>query len=165
MADHTGKLLLGLALAIGVWAHANREEIEAAIAELAPRGIRNNNPGNIALTDIPWEGKVPRELNTDGRFEQYMTPFFGIRALARDLKTKAGRGLTTIRRIIEVYAPPEENDTPAYIRSVSRQTGIGPDRPINFELEFLELVKAIIHHENGQQPYSDALIREAIAAA
>jgi len=171
MNERTQKLLLGLLLVIGAFVATNREEIQQTIRTLAARGIRNNNPGNLELTDIPWRGKVPRLENTDGRFEQFYTAFDGIRALARDLTTKTGRGLDTIRKIIEVYAPPFnddgtfENDTVAYIKSVSKRTGIGADEPINFDVQKFDLVNAIIFHEQGENPYPDALIREAIAAA
>ena len=171
MNERAKILLLVLLLLVGVATVTNRDQIQEGIRKLASRGVRNNNPGNLELTNIPWQGKVPRTENTDGRFEQFYTPFNGIRALARDLTTKVGRGLDTIRKIIEVYAPPLndagefENDTEAYIKSVSKQTGIAAEQPINFELEKFDLVKAIIVHENGNNPYPDALIREAIAAA
>jgi hypothetical protein len=38
--------------------------------------------------------------------------------------------LYTIRAIITRWAPPNENNTAAYIRNVSRLTGIAPDEPI-----------------------------------
>ena len=140
-------------------------KIQPTFARRQARGIRNNNPGNIELTDIPWKGKVPRDQNTDGRFEQYITALFGIRAIVRELKTGAKRGEDTIREIIGQWAPPNENDTEAYIRSVSKQTGLGADQRVNVDVHMFELVSAIIVHENGFNPYSDELIFNAIAAA
>ena len=29
------------------------------------RGIRNNNPGNLVLTNIAWQGKIPNSQNTE----------------------------------------------------------------------------------------------------
>ena len=40
-------------------------------------------------------------------------------------------GLQTIRGIISRWAPPQDhNNTEAYIKNVSKLTGIGPDEPI-----------------------------------
>ena len=29
------------------------------------RGLRNNNPRNIRISETPWQGKIPKSLNTD----------------------------------------------------------------------------------------------------
>ena len=34
----------------------------------APRGIRNNNPGNLIFTNIKWNGKLPKEQNKSYNF-------------------------------------------------------------------------------------------------
>ncbi|MFI3272941.1 MAG: structural protein, partial [Pseudomonadota bacterium] len=47
-----------------------------------PRGIRNHNPGNIRHGD-DWQGL--RDTQTDKNFCQFVSPEFGIRALARVL--------------------------------------------------------------------------------
>lgn len=46
-----------------------------------PRGIRNNNPGNLRWGD-PWQGLVPEAQRTDKDFCQFVAPAWGIRALA-----------------------------------------------------------------------------------
>jgi hypothetical protein len=129
---------------------------------LEPRGIRNNNPGNLVLTTIAWKGKVPNAQNTDGKFEQFTQPLWGIRAMFMDVRGDIEKdGLNTIRKLITVYAPAFENNTAAYIQSVVNQVGIGADTKIQ-SANYLNLLKAIINHENGKQPYSDALIIEAM---
>lgn len=184
MTDREQILLWGLVAAVGAWALRNREELEEivvnaqrrssiAVGDVAdrvgdlftPRGIRNNNPGNIRLTNIAWQGKVSPTLNTDGAFEQFVSPLFGIRAIARDLKTDFSQGLRTLADLIAEWAPPNENNTAAYIASVAKRTGIDPGAPINLDVELVPVVTAIIWHENGQQPYDDAVIREAVARA
>ena len=130
-----------------------------------PRGIRNNNPGNIEFrAENPWRGQT----GSDGRFARFATPEAGVRALAVDLGTKSRRGLNTVTAILNAYAPESENDTAAYIRAVSRALGVGPrDRlDLNDPRVRAGLMGAIISHENGMQPYSNEMIarqaREAI---
>lgn len=129
---------------------------------LEPRGIRNNNPGNLVITSIPWRGKVGVSKNTDGVFEQFYRPVDGVRAMFIDIRGDIEKdGLNTIRKLIMSYAPPIENNTAAYIQAVVNRVGIGADARI-LPAHYLNLIKAIIHHENGKQPYSDALIIEAM---
>jgi len=123
-----------------------------------PRGIRNNNPGNIDQNGKndwngrdPWEGSVKGD---DSRFVTFATTEMGIRALGKLLRTYQNiHGLNTIEGIITRWAPPKENDTPAYIALVSRLTGIGPKQKINVnEMDTLYLLsRAIMIKENGQR--------------
>lgn len=126
-----------------------------------PRGIRNNNPGNLDRGD-PWQGLVE---GSDPRFCTFVDPAFGIRALAVTLityhdKRKASNGskIDTIAEVIERWAPPVENDTKAYIRFVSKMTGFAPDETVNLhEYNTLRpIVEAIIRHENGKGPFDTA---------
>lgn len=129
-----------------------------------PRGIRNNNPGNIRQGSTRWDGES--EVDLDPEFEEFETPEMGIRAMARILTNYQTRhGLSTLRQIIERWAPPAENNTGAYVGAVARDTGIDPDAPINVVLELPALIPAIIRHENGEQPYSQAQIAEGINRA
>lgn len=86
----------------------------------APRGVRNNNPGNLIQTNIKWQGKVPKENNKDRRFEMFIAPEYGVRAMIKDLKHDIEKGKNTIPAIIEEYAPRFENNTSAYIDHVSK---------------------------------------------
>lgn len=120
----------------------------------APRGIRNNNPLNLVKTPIPWKGKVPHNQNTDTRFEQFVSAEWGIRAGWRDVTGDIERkGLYNLKMLLTQFAPPTENNTKAYIESVSNQLGISPLEPIPRE-KYPELIAAIIKHENGINPYS-----------
>jgi len=126
------------------------------------RGIRNHNPGN--LREPPgggdkWMGE--RASDDDPDFEEFDTPQYGIRALAKVLLNYYRRlGLCTIEQIITRFAPPTENDTKAYIAQVSRRLGVPSDEEIVVtRIGTLELlVRAIIQHENGTQPYADGVI-------
>lgn len=129
---------------------------------LEPRGIRNNNPGNLVITTIAWKGKVPVAQNTDKYFEQFTSALWGIRAMYIDVKGDIERdGLNTLRKLINEYAPKFQNDTQAYIDFISKKLNLGADSPI-LPMHYFELLKSIIQMENGKQPYSDALIREAM---
>lgn len=137
--------------------------INPAMAGTRSRGIRNNNPGNIDRTRIKWEGMAAKQ--GDKRFITFTTPEMGIRALARVLTTyQRKHGLLTIRGMISRWAPPSENNTDAYVASVAAQTGFDPDRGINLQQDntMLRLMKALILHENGDQPYDDATLARGI---
>jgi hypothetical protein len=140
------------------------------VAAKIPRGVRNHNPGNIDRTTprAPWQGRVPDSQLTDPRFEQFTAPEWGIRALARTLITYQDKhGLRTVRGIIDRWAPPPENNTWAYITAVSNRLGLLADDEIDVHdyRTLRVLVEAIIKHENGQQPYSAAVIDHGLRLA
>ena len=156
-------LNIGLALAGVVF--VKREAIVDTVKNigLAPRGIRLNNPGNIEINPAnPWGGEtVP---STDSRYAQFEHAVYGIRAIARTLNTyRLQYGLTTIRQVISRWAPDFENNTEAYISHVSQRSGLAENDDIR--KNFAGVIAAIIHHENGQQPYTMELIQAAIDMA
>lgn len=128
------------------------------------RGIRNNNPGNIRWGD-DWKGLVPTAQRTDKSFCQFTSPEYGVRAMVIILRNYQQKyKLNTVSGIIKRWAPPNENDTLAYINSVAQATGVSPDQPINtYDSRFMmKLLQAIIKHENGEQPYSFDVFVQAI---
>ncbi len=130
----------------------------------ATRGIRNNNPGNIEKNGINWDGLSPTQ--TDSRFYQFQTPEYGIRAMARILKTyQSAYGLNTIEQIINRWAPPNENNTASYVEHVSAAVGVEPGQIINVNDIMPELIAAIIKHENGKNPYSEQTIEKGVMMA
>ena len=100
---------------------------------------------------------------TDHDFVVFKAPEWGIRAIAKILLSDARNGITNVRGIINRWAPPVENNTDAYIAAVSNQLQVNPDQYIDITVEMPGLVKAIIKHENGLQPYSDEQIADGIA--
>lgn len=132
---------------------------------MTARGIRNNNPGNIRHGDA-WQGLA--EQQTDSSFCVFRSPEYGIRALAKVLMNYEKKyGLNTVRKIISRYAPENENDTDAYVKSVAGQLGVDADEPITVrdKATLLVLVKAIIRHENGEQPYSNEILLKGLEMA
>lgn len=131
-----------------------------------PRGVRNNNPGNIRRSGDPWQG-LAKDQN-DEAFFQFSEPKWGIRALARILITYQDKhGLRTVRAIISRWAPPAENQTSAYVEHVAQRLEIDADEPIDVHgyRVLRELVTAIVEHENGVQPYTDAQIDAGLVLA
>jgi hypothetical protein len=121
-----------------------------------PRGIRNNNPGNIEMTRTLWKGEIPQAQNTDGRFKQFYNYTYGIRAAILNLKSYHKDGYRTIRQMITRWAPPNENKTEAYIRFVSGYTGIAENTPVSFNRQTVKkLVEAITIKENGRLYMND----------
>lgn len=122
----------------------------------APLGIRNNNPGN---------------LRPGGSFATFATPQEGLDALSRQISlyysgdsAAAGhRHLDTLQDIISTYAPSSENNTAAYIADLAKQLKVQPGQHLNLSDPSVmsALMKGIVSHENGQNPYSDAMINSA----
>ena len=134
---------------------------EKRLGAEVPRGVRNNNPGNIRITGIKWQNELPLSENTDKTFEQFYSYIDGVVALMKDIRTKIAK-YKTIGAILVVYAPPSENKTEAYIQSVSKKTGIARDSPLQpTETVIKELAKAIIEVENGGKYYTDSIINNA----
>jgi hypothetical protein len=131
-----------------------------------PRGFRNNNPGNIEK-GATWQG-LSTEGDWEPRFAVFKAPEWGIRAIARILITYRDKhGINTVRGIIDRWAPPIENDTPAYAAHVAGLLKVSTDEIIDVtEYRYMRpLVAAIIQHENGSQPYSDELIKKGLILA
>lgn len=127
---------------------------------MAPRGIRNHNPGNIRAGDN-WRGMVGTD---DAGFVVFDSPAYGIRAMQRILNSYRARGVNTVRAIINTWAPPNENNTSAYVDHVAKVLGVAPDEILPVERD-ASLIAAIIKHENGAQPYSRAEIEQGRALA
>ena len=92
------------------------------------RGIRNNNPLNIRHSADRWEGA--RAEQTDKSFVQFESMAYGYRAAWKVLESywkhfREKRELCTVGAIIGRWAPPSENDTEAYIRTVLKLTSLG----------------------------------------
>ena len=127
---------------------------------LIPRGIRNNNPGNLN-----YVGQPGAHLETgvaEPRFAAFPTMADGIRALRDQLLRYAERGLTTVASIISVYAPPTENVTSAYIGSLCRHMGVQADTVLDLRdpATMRGLIEGITTMENGPGRLSPAQISQ-----
>lgn len=122
-----------------------------------PRGIRNNNPGNIERTSQAWNGEIQ---GNDSRFKTFSSPQAGINGISTLLNKYATQGKNTIADIVKTWAPPNENNTVGYIRDVAQKTGFNPFQKLDLSNPMVKgaIVKALIQHENGGVPYSDNMI-------
>lgn len=136
----------------------------------APRGVRNNNPGNLQQSGVQWQGKVS---SADPRYEAFATPEEGIRALALNAQHLQANGAQTVADLIGKWAPALENgaaSTQAYIGAVSKAMGVSPDAPINLQdpNQLLAFTNAVIGHENGGDPsswYKPEQVKQGVDAA
>lgn len=115
------------------------------------RGLRNNNPGNLKLTAIAWQGKIPKAENKDKVFEQFTSVAFGLRAMLKDLINDISKGKNTVKKLISEYAPSTENNTTMYINSVCKSIGVTENQKItSVNRKFLTLLaRAILRVELG----------------
>lgn len=137
-----------------------------AYMSYTPRGIRNHNPLNIRLSTDQWEGL--QGAQTDPSFFQFTGPEWGIRAAARILLNYQSRyGLETIEQMISRWAPPTENLTSAYVIHIAAAVGIAKNEPVTVSRpEIMKpMLKAMIRHENGKQPYTDEQIEQGMMLA
>lgn len=127
-----------------------------------PIGMRLNNPFNLKLQKprIKWQGRVEDFALTQTVFDEFVNITKGVRAGTIDLITKYDRGLNTVRKIIEVFAPDSENDTEAYIKAVCLSLSkrlsftVRDDTILNLHDydTVLAFDKAIVRHEQGKGP-------------
>lgn len=85
-----------------------------------PRGLRNNNPGNIRQSSTIWKGEV--QPSRDASFKQFESMAYGYRALIKLLQNyRKLHGCKTIVDFINRWAPSSENNTSGYISRVCRE--------------------------------------------
>lgn len=114
-----------------------------------PRGLRNNNPGNIRKNSDVFQGEVK---STDKEFKQFETMAYGYRAIFKILQGyQKNYKLETISQMINRWAPANENYTGNYIRIVSDMSGIPAYDPINTRdrEQMIRIVSAMSYVENG----------------
>lgn len=114
-------------------------------------GERNNNPGNL------------RPPGASTGFQQFPTPEAGLAALDQNLQAYGKRGINTIEGVVSRWAPSNENNTAAYVKSVAGRLGIPANQPIDLNNPYVRqaLTTAIMLQENG----TGILTRGAGAAA
>lgn len=154
-ADEPGGAATGSAAPSTPYASSAPAPAASGGGKQLPRGIRNNNPGNL---NFAGQAGATKEGGPNGRFAVFGSMQEGVAALVRQIGLYVKRGRNTIRKILEVYAPPGENNTNAYIAAVSKALGIGPDDALDTEnaQQVMGLVRAIANHENGRGFLSDA---------
>jgi hypothetical protein len=120
--------------------------------ESLPRGLRNNNPLNIRLTNTTWQGQL--KPGTDKEFCQFVEMRYGYRAAFVLLhRYYHVWNCKTVRQIINRWAPSSENDTAAYVNRVCKLMMFPPDDKLPSVKTnpgvWIELVCAMEHVECG----------------
>lgn len=129
---------------------------------MATRGVRNSNPGNLRKSKDQWEGAI----GDDGAFVIFDSPESGVRALAKNLMSYGRQGYDSIEKIINRWAPPNENDTQSYINSVVAATGIPATQSLDLSDPdtLSSLAQAIGYHETGSR-YDPEVYQQGVARA
>ena len=107
----------------------------STVTRTGSRNWRNNNPGNIEYGSFARQNGA---VGTDGRFAIFPTLAAGEVARGNLLFTstfnvgpkKQPYKEQTIADAITAYAPPKENNTPAYIKAVSTDIGLDPQTKV-----------------------------------
>ncbi len=133
-----------------------------------PRGLKDNNCGNIRPNDAyKWDGQI----GVEGGYCVFVDIEHGIRALAKDIKTKITKdGLNTIFKYVPKFAPPGDgNNTQGYIDRVCKATGFAPDEVLTPDYYTLfKLVRAHISVEVGEhyaELVTDQMVRDGVSLA
>lgn len=120
------------------------------MAKTIARGLRNNNPGNIRLNGITYEGEIVP--SRDKSFKQFKAISYGYRAMFVVLHAYARKyGINTIEGMISRYAPASENHTQKYIDAVSEWSGVSATSHLtstNADV-MIPIVAAMSRVENG----------------
>ncbi|CAI1594028.1 lytic transglycosylase [Serratia fonticola] len=133
-----------------------------------PRGIRNNNPGNL---NYVGQNGAQLEDHATPRFAKFKTAFDGFTALGKQIKayytgTSKAAGyqkLQSVEDIISRFAPPKENNTQKYIDKLSKMMGVGRGETLNIHdpQVLAMLMNGITQIENGKNPYAPEMVLKA----
>ena len=119
-----------------------------------PRGLRNNNPGNMnAGVFASQQGGY---VGSDGRFAKFNSPEAGILAGSSLVDNYAKKGLNTVGGIVNRWEPPSENNTTGYASTVAQDMGVDPNQPLNLKDPMVKgaLLASMFKVENGKAAYS-----------
>ncbi|PLR30232.1 hypothetical protein CYR55_22375 [Chimaeribacter californicus] len=136
------------------------------------RSFRNNNFGNLQYAG--QKGARLENANAYGerRFARFDTPEEGFRSLANQLSSYANgtssvvgyKKLQSIGEIIPSFAPESENNTKAYMASLSKQLGVGLNDKLDLQNPevMTKVMRAIATLEGGNPQVTDEFIKNSI---
>ena len=133
-----------------------------------PRGIRNNNPLNMEYHDRnKWHGQLKYNKLIEPRFCRFEHMMWGYRAAACLLRKYINHyKLKTVPEIINMWAPPGENQTNAYVKQVCDVSHLSESTVIDFnnQVQMLALMSAMTVVENGAayNPQQNSTIWDAM---
>ena len=115
-----------------------------------PRGIRNNNPGNIK--DGEFAQNLPGYAGSDGTFARFDSPEAGHQAQVALLGRYGKQGIDTVAGVVSRWAPASDgNDVRGYAQFVASRLGVSPNDPINLQDPAVasRLASVMAQFENG----------------
>ena len=116
--------------------------------------IARNNIFNIRANGAKWVGQT----GANKGFAEFDTQEHAIRAWLVLMRTyRRKHGLTTIRDIINRFAPPTENNTEKYVRYCCTVTLKGSTEPITNKATYYVLGQAMARMETGTGLSYDAI--------
>lgn len=122
----------------------------------APRGIRNNNFGNIE--DGSFAQSLPGYAGGDGRFARFASPDDGMAAIDRLLGVYGSKhGINSINGVINRWAPASDgNHVANYAGHVAQVAGVDPNAPIDLSDPAVraKLARGMAEFENGPQAFA-----------
>jgi len=141
------------------------DEQKSSNTELKGAAAKNSNPGNLRFA-----GQKGATAGSGG-FASFESVDQGIVALAKDINGKlTGKSihgkLDTVESLISKYAPPNENDTKAYVEKVSKFLGVDSKSKISNDPTMLaKIVTAIIGVENYGDPSKGNILKPGVQLA
>lgn len=156
---------------LGVFGMKPKEGAQQSAGAAAPtpgtgttRAERNNNPGNL---NFAGQAGAVLEDGSNARFAKFGSTAEGVSALAKQLQRYGERGLDTVSKIINKYAPSSENNTQAYIDALSKRLGVTGDQKLdlNDTTTLTGLIKGIARHEAGSDYLSDSDVMTGLSMA
>lgn len=130
--------------------------VKVTVSNNKSRGLRNNNPLNIRHSGDKFQGET---VSLDPAFKTFSSQVYGYRAGFVTLATYVNNGHNTLSKIVSRWAPPSENKTYNYIKSVSDRTGLSENHKFTLAngQDFIKLVEAKSFMENGVIAHPDSV--------
>lgn len=142
------------------------------MADELPRGIRDNNPGNVDAGKVHWQGQVLPGV--DPRFMTFRSMPYGVRCSGVILLGyQREHGLVTISQMISrwapspVTAPMDHNPTASYEEFVADACKVPETVPfcITIQANLEAMLHAMFHVENGGDYVSQQDLIAGVALA
>lgn len=120
---------------------------------------RHNNPGNLRGS--------PDAIGRAGGFAVFSDAVSGFAGMGKLLVNYARQGRDTVASIISKWAPPNENNTNAYIATLAREMGVDPNAHLNVNDPnvMVQLMNGIARVESGHVTWSQDTIRKGAERA
>ena len=95
--------------------------VEKPVTSVIPTAssVNANNVGNVRPIGSSTGFQQPKDMNQ------------GLQIMDNNLKAYGDKGINTLEGVISRWAPPNENDTLALVKSAAQRLGIDPKQPID----------------------------------